>query len=28
VAHDDHEIVERATFLYDALYAALAARQA
>jgi len=26
VAKDDHEIVERATFLYDALYAALAER--
>jgi hypothetical protein len=24
VARDDHEIVERASFLYDALYAALA----
>ncbi len=26
VARDDHEIVERAAFLYDALYAALCAR--
>src|SRR5437899_440060 len=26
VARDDHEIVDRASFLYDALYAALAAR--
>jgi len=27
VARDDHETVQRALFLYDALYAALAARQ-
>jgi hypothetical protein len=27
VARDDHETVERATFLYDALYAVLKARE-